>query len=524
MTSSASLVEFRSTHRYSRIVVTCCVIALCTSACVLRKGAGAAPTNAGQAVAPGPAGTLAGPAPVQNDPNAPSNYGTIQVSHGFRPDPSTHGGTSGGALNSQQAVDPACRGWIAQRPDHILQLDTAFDYLRLEAVAGQDTTLVVRGPGGIRCDDDTAGNRNPRVEGSWPPGRYEVWIGSYQQGEFSRYELTATEYRVQGGATGGATVATAPTGNVTANPDGPSRYAAAQVMPGFQPDPLALEGQAGGQMDVHNTFAQCRGWIASDRPDHVITLTAPFSYLRLEGVSADDTTLVVQGPSGTLCDDDTAGNRNPRIESALPAGTYNVWVGSYNEGRFSRYQLQLTERRVAAAAPTSGAAFQAPVAPTGTVQANPDGPSRYAPAQIVPGFQPDPLALEGQAGGQMDVHTTAAQCRGWIASDRPDHQITLGQPFSYLRLEAVAADDTTLVVQGPTGTVCDDDSAGNRNPRIEGAMPAGTYNVWVGSYNQGRFSRYQLQLTERRVAVAAPASGAAFVPPTSGSAFVPPAR
>jgi hypothetical protein len=293
-------------------------------------------------------------------------------------------------------------------------------------------------------------------------------------------------------------------------------------MPGFQPDPLTLEGQSGGQMDVRTTFAQCRGWIASDRPDHVITITQPFAYLRLEGVSADDTTLVVQGPSGTLCDDDTAGNRNPRIESALPAGTYNIWVGSYNEGRFSRYQLQVSERHVAAAAPASSGAFQAPVAPTGNVQANATGPSRYAAAQIAPGFQPDPVTLDGQSGGQMDVHNTAPQCRGWIASDRPDHVITVTQPFAYLRLEGVSSDDTTLVVQGPNGTLCDDDTAGNRNPRIESAMPAGTYNVWVGSYTEGHFSRYQLQVTERRVATVAPTSTGAFVAPTSTGAFVAP--
>jgi len=521
-----SLVEFSGNHSNNRrrigVALTCCVVALTNSACLIRQGGGGG-TSGGTAAQPSaPAtGGLGGAAPVQNAAGEPSNYGTIQISHGFQPDPSTHGGTSGGALNSQSAVDPACRGWIAQRPDHILQLDSAFDYMRLEAAATQDTTIVVRGPGGIRCDDDSAGNRNPRIDGSWAPGRYEVWIGSYQQGEFSRYQLTATEYRVQGAPTAAA----APTGNVTASTDGPSRYQAAQLQPGFQPDPVNLEGQAGGQMDVHNTFAQCRGWIASDRPDHQITLTQAFNYLRLEAVSSDDTTLVVQGPGGTLCDDDTAGNRNPRVESALPAGVYNVWVGSYNQGRFSRYQLQLTERHAAAAAaaPATGAGFQAPVAPTGTVQANPEGPSRYATAQIVPGFQPDPTALEGQSGGQMDVHATVPACRGWIASDRPDHQITLSQPFGYLRLEAVSSDDTTLVVQGPTGTVCDDDSAGNRNPRIEGAMPAGTYKVWVGSYNQGRFSRYQLQVTERRVAAAPPTSGVGFQAPASGNGFVPPA-
>lgn len=481
----------------TRIVIAATALAMVASGCVLRKGPGgaAATTTTPAAAQPTaqPATTTlvsanSGQAPAATaDANAPSNFGTLQISHGFRPDPSTQSGTSGGRLNSQEQINQACRGWIAPRPDHILQLDTAFDYLRLETAAAQDTTLVVRGPDGVRCDDDGAGNRNPRVEGPWQPGRYEVWVGSYRQGEFSRYELTATEYRIQAGAA-------APTGNVQASTSGASRYAAAQIQPGFQPDPMALEGQSGGQMDVRTTFSQCRGWIASDRPDHVITLTQPFNYLRIEGNASDDTTLVMQGPAGTLCDDDSAGNRNPRLEGTWPAGTYNVWVGSYNEGRFSRYQLQLTERRLEAAPAAQPTVPATPISTTGSTGA--DG--RYGNFTIVPGFAPQPTIGVGQSGGQLDIRATTPDCRGWIAQDRPDHVITLSQPFSYLRFEATSGDDTTLVIRSANGMRCDDDSAGNRNPRLEGTWQAGRYEVWIGSYNQGRNSRYELSLTEAR--------------------------
>ncbi len=474
------------------IALAASLLALTASGCVLRKGPGGAtptttPTPSGQPSVIQAGGTGGGDAPTaSNDPNAPSNFGTIQISHGFRPDPSTHGGTSGGRLNSQQEINQACRGWIAPRPDHILQLDTAFDYLRLETAAAQDTTLVVRGPDGVRCDDDGAGNRNPRLEGPWQPGRYEVWVGSYQQGEFSRYELTATEYRAQGGSTGPAPQEQA----------GAARYGTAQIQPGFQPDPLALEGQSGGQMDVRQTFSQCRGWIASDRPDHQITLTQAFNYLRVEGTADDDTTLVVQGPAGTLCDDDSAGNRNPRLEGTWPAGTYNVWVGSYNQGRFSRYHLQVTERRLEGA-PTPSTAPAVPATPISTTgSTGADG--RYGNMTLAPGFTPQPTIGVGQSGGQLDIRATSNDCRGWIAQDRPDHVITLTQPFSYLRFDATSADDTTLVIRSSNGLRCDDDSAGNRNPRLEGTWQAGRYEVWIGSYNQGRNSRYELSLTEAR--------------------------
>ena len=88
---------------------------------------------------------------------------------------------------------PACGGWVTQQPDHIVQLNTPFNFLRIYAVSNIDITLVVRTPQGIfMCDDDTYGT-NPKIEGPFQPGAYQLWMGSYESGQQAAYQLSFTE-------------------------------------------------------------------------------------------------------------------------------------------------------------------------------------------------------------------------------------------------------------------------------------------------------------------------------------------
>jgi len=113
------------------------------------------------------------------------------------PDPYVVQGVSGGAIHATQLgyADP-CRGWLAQRPDHVLELTSDVPYLRIDVAAGGgDTTLVVvRSDGTSWCDDDGSGSVDPRVTGYFAAGRYEIRVGSYRQGEAFRYGLSFSEY------------------------------------------------------------------------------------------------------------------------------------------------------------------------------------------------------------------------------------------------------------------------------------------------------------------------------------------
>jgi hypothetical protein len=134
-----------------------------------------------------------------------------------------------------------------------------------------------------------------------------------------------------------------------------------------------------------------------------------------------------------------------------------------------------------------------PAAPT---PAAPAGGSNFGTISLSAGFMPDPHVARGTSGGATDASTVSAGCNGWI-SGTPDHLLALGTPSASLRLMAAAAVDVTLVVQRPDNTyVCNDDSDGT-NPvvDIQGA-PAGTYKIWVGSYQQGENAAYRLGVTE----------------------------
>ena len=107
------------------------------------------------------------------------NYVTLEP--GFFPDPYSYTSFAGGPIPAAN-YDPFCSGNITQDPSFILYLDD-FDYLRVEAISAEDTTLLmyrVLGDGSrvdTRCDDDTLGF-NPLLEGAWDAGMYFIHVGS----------------------------------------------------------------------------------------------------------------------------------------------------------------------------------------------------------------------------------------------------------------------------------------------------------------------------------------------------------
>jgi hypothetical protein len=129
------------------------------------------------------------------------------------------------------------------------------------------------------------------------------------------------------------------------------------------------------------------------------------------------------------------------------------------------------------------------------------GESNFGLTSLTPGFMPDPATAAGQSGGNVNAtqlgQSQTGPCTGWIAQ-RPDHTMYLAQPFEYMQVLVQSTDDTTLVIQGPDGSWCSDDEGGGRNPTVKGGWVAGCYRVWVGSYQEGQESDYQISFTERR--------------------------
>jgi hypothetical protein len=126
----------------------------------------------------------------------------------------------------------------------------------------------------------------------------------------------------------------------------------------------------------------------------------------------------------------------------------------------------------------------------------PTAPPPAAGAQAVtlaPGFAPDPTTVSVIAGGPVSGSTMGA-ADGWCAGNYPAAaQITLttSAPIAGLRIIGRANEDTTMAIRLADGRVfCNDDGGGYPNPQIDdsvvaGGIPAGTHQVYVGSFGTG---------------------------------------
>mgnify|MGYP000216888359 FL=1 len=90
------------------------------------------------------------------------------------------------------------------------------------------------------------------------------------------------------------------------------------------------------------------------------------------------------------------------------------------------------------------------------------GPSRHGAIELHPGFMPDPVILEGLAGGTLHARTLNETCGGWV-DEVPNHVLVTTGAMAELRMFAHAEEDITLVIRRPDGSfVCNDDAEGTR--------------------------------------------------------------
>lgn len=258
---------------------------------------------------------------------------------------------------------------------------------------------------------------------------------------------------------------------------------------GFPDDPFIVEVLAGGANPAAALGPDCAGFIA-DAPDYRLHLTAG-DVLFISVVSDEDTTLVVNDPSGGWhCDDDSY-ELNPAIVFEAPLdGQYDIWIGAFSGGEPAA-TLYISEIGTG----PEYLAFLAANAPTDPP--NVDAEPALGIFEIAAGFTPDPLVIDAVSGGPLNAAGTGTGCVGFIAEVADvGIQYTAGEIPLYF---GVTSDgDTTLVIRDPEGNWhCDDDSGGNLNPYLGIQNPvSGLYLVWIGSYESGAMDDAQLIVTE----------------------------
>jgi hypothetical protein len=122
----------------------------------------------------------------------------ITISSQFTPNPLTFEGVSHGSISAreiakiEETATGYCDGFVNHEPNYTLTLNSFFNYLKIEVESPVDTTILVKGPGGIWCNDDSD-STNPSIEGQWQPGNYKIWIGSYQENSVNNYRVKITQ-------------------------------------------------------------------------------------------------------------------------------------------------------------------------------------------------------------------------------------------------------------------------------------------------------------------------------------------
>jgi hypothetical protein len=116
-------------------------------------------------------------------PNAGANL--QQISPGT---PVSLSGTSGGSVNSQDC------GFIAQIPNHVIQVTDDLPYWRIMVTTSGSPTLLIDGPTGRYCmlPEGSANSGVLQYSGYGVKGNYNIYIGDRQQGQ-NPYRLSISD-------------------------------------------------------------------------------------------------------------------------------------------------------------------------------------------------------------------------------------------------------------------------------------------------------------------------------------------
>jgi hypothetical protein len=105
---------------------------------------------------------------------------------------STGGTTSLPAVvSNSDRSERKCLGFGDPNPDHTIVLKKPVSNLTVRVDSGGgDTTLLISGPGGVRCVDSGSTKDAKLQDKDWQPGTYQVWVGTISPNTNRDYRLT----------------------------------------------------------------------------------------------------------------------------------------------------------------------------------------------------------------------------------------------------------------------------------------------------------------------------------------------
>lgn len=433
------------------------------------------------------------------NPQADPTFDTVSLSPGSLSSPTSFSTVAGGSVRVDD-VGPGCVGYAAAAPDIRLEWSGSISELLIYFQADEsndDATLLVQSPDGSWfCNDDMNDSALDPGLGLQNPasGTYNIWIGSYHEGIFipGRISVAAAD---PGGMF-------AETGKLDWRLD--PAFGSIALSAGFTPDPQNVSVVSGGGVDTSalQLGSNCRGYAAT-APDYRLNWSGRTSELYLFFIAdneGDDTTILVSQPDGSwVCNDDIdTDNLNPGLLLPNPdEGQYDIWIGSYGEGASIGGQFYITEGASGSSSPEGSLGKSSAGGLDFTLEPH------YGTVRLAPSFTPDPHTKVIVAGGSVDVSSqnVGAECRGFAAT-APDYSLRWGggSQLNFSFAAAGSGDDTTMIINTPTGKwLCNDDAgSATLNPAISLNNPgSGRYDIWIGSYNAGDLIKGELRISER---------------------------
>ncbi len=128
------------------------------------------------------------------NPSLDPNFGSAKLRVGFLPDPFARKVIAGGEVRTKLGGVTA---WVSKQPDFKLFYEAGSAPLTIHVESGADTTLLINLPDGTWvADDDSGGNFNPLLRFARPQsGRYDIWVGTIQEGITPPAVLKITELK-----------------------------------------------------------------------------------------------------------------------------------------------------------------------------------------------------------------------------------------------------------------------------------------------------------------------------------------
>ncbi len=278
------------------------------------------------------------------------------------------------------------------------------------------------------------------------------------------------------------------------------------LAPGFTPDPQVKTGQAGGPVQAEQWNQDCRGYV-TERPSHTIVLERSMPQLRVVVYADGDPTLVLRMGDGSYrCNDDFEGLHS-MVEGSFPAGTHQVFVGTYGSGGSFPYAIGVSQgaslqpsaiaRSLPAPPPSPPTPPMPPDDPPPPPMPPPGAPSGPQPDVVLSRgrLRSDPTVQASWAGGPTPAEQVGPDCAVGHYPTAPQHTLVVDRAVASLRLLVSSSVDTTLAVRAPDGTVRCIDDADGLNPAIDGPFAVGRHAIYVGTYSFPNGGAYRLAIT-----------------------------